>query len=77
MCGNTFGKPFGPDPGGWLIAIDTHTARVASAFSSTAVQEEQQGGMWASGGPSVDKQGRVYIATGANFGYTLEHHKRK
>ena len=27
--------------------------------------------MWGSGGASVDAQGRVYIATGANFGYTL------
>lgn len=63
---------FGPDPGGWIVAVDTAQARVASAFSSTASDAEEQGGMWASGGPSVDEQGRVHIATGANFGYTLE-----
>lgn len=63
---------FGPDPGGWIVAVDTVKARVASAFSSTAVDQEEQGGMWASGGPSVDKQGRVHIATGANFGYTMQ-----
>jgi hypothetical protein len=44
---------FGPDPGGWIVAVDAGQARVATAFSSTAVDAEQQGGMWASGGPSV------------------------
>ncbi len=55
---------------GWIVAIDTDVAKVATAFSSTAVTEEHQGGMWASGGPSVDEQGDVYIATGANIAYT-------
>ena len=57
----------GPDSAGWLAVIDTRRAQVVSAFSSTARTEEDQGGMWASGGPSVDDQGRVYIATGAKF----------
>ena len=62
---------FGPDKQGWLLSINTATPQVASAFSSTAVREEEQGGMWGSSGAAVDAQGRVYIATGANFGYTL------
>lgn len=60
---------FGPDPGGWIVSLDTVHPRVASAFSSTAVDEEKQGGMWQSGGPSVDEQGYVHIATGANVEY--------
>jgi outer membrane protein assembly factor BamB len=63
---------FGPDKQGWLLSIDTALPRIASAFSSTSVREEEQGGMWGSSGASVDAQGRVYVATGANFGYTLE-----
>lgn len=51
---------------GWIVAIDTRRAQIATAFSSTARTEEIQGGMWASGGPAIDAQGRVHIATGAN-----------
>jgi mono/diheme cytochrome c family protein len=57
----------GPDSTGWIVAVDTKRAEVATAFSSTARTEEDQGGMWASGGPSVDDLGRVHIATGAKF----------
>lgn len=57
----------GPDSTGWMVAIDTRSAAVATAFSSTASAEEDQGGMWGSGGPSVDAQGRVHIATGSKF----------
>ncbi|MBS0479636.1 MAG: c-type cytochrome [Proteobacteria bacterium] len=59
--------PIGPDSAGWLVVVDTRLSRVASAFSSTAKTEEDQGGMWASGGASVDGEGRVYIATGSKF----------
>lgn len=62
---------FGPDMQGWLLSIDTANPRITSAFSTTPVQKEEQGGMWGSSGATVDAQGRVYIATGANFGYTL------
>jgi Cytochrome C oxidase, cbb3-type, subunit III len=61
------------DASGWLVAVDTNTHRVASAFSTTAVTSEIQGGMWASGGPSVDPQGAVYIATGASSTQMLKH----
>lgn len=63
---------FGPYPGGWLIAIDTKQPRIGSAFSATAVDEEDQGGMWASGGPAIDSQGRIHIATGASFLATMK-----
>jgi mono/diheme cytochrome c family protein len=62
---------FGPDTQGWLVSVDTRNAKLASAFSTTSRQEEEQGGMWGAGGPSVDRQGRVHIATGANFSYAL------
>lgn len=57
----------GPDSTGWMVAVDTARAAVATAFSSTASAVEDQGGMWGSGGPSVDAQGRVNIATGSKF----------
>jgi mono/diheme cytochrome c family protein len=59
------------EPTGWLLSVDTKTPKLASVFSSTASSDEEQGGMWASGGPAVDPQGRVYMATGANFAYTV------
>ncbi len=52
---------------GWLVAVDTSRPRVATAFSSTAITSEIQGGMWASGGPSVDLQRNIYIATGSSY----------
>lgn len=51
---------------GWLVAIDTADAKVATAFSATARAEEQQGGMWSSSGASVDADGFIHIATGAS-----------
>jgi hypothetical protein len=58
---------------GWLVAVDTSRPRVATAFSSTPITSEIQGGMWASGGPSVDLQGNVYIATGASYTQWQRH----
>ena len=57
----------GPDSTGWLVAVDTRRGEIVSAFSSTATANEDQGGMWASAGPSVDEQGRIHIATGSKF----------
>ena len=58
----TFGEP-----GGWIVAVDTGQARVASSFSSTASDDELvMGGIWASGGPAVDDQGYVYVSTGTS-----------
>jgi hypothetical protein len=50
---------------GWLVAIDTVSPRVASAFSSAPEpQGRANGGIWASGGPSVDSDGSVWAVTG-------------
>lgn len=58
---------FGPDGVGWLVAVDTVTPRVATAFSSIQTNQQEQGGMWNSGGPAIDRQGRIYVSTGANL----------
>ena len=58
---------FGGDfSSGWIVSIDTHSASVATAFSTTSRSEETQGGMWASGGPSIDSDDNIHIATGAS-----------
>ena len=62
---------FGPDPQGWLMSVDTVRPRIASAFSTNPVQEQEQGGMWGSSGPAIDAEGRIHIATGASFAYAL------
>src|SRR5690606_28986039 len=63
--------PFGKDHvSGWLISINTRTASIDSAFSTTAVTAEHQGGMWAASGSSIDAEGRVHIATGASVVFT-------
>ena len=50
---------------GWMIAIDTATPALASAFSAAPSTDlEANGGMWASGGPAVDAQGNLYSTTG-------------
>jgi hypothetical protein len=60
--------PFGGYYGGsvgWLLAIDTVNPRVASSFSSSPeMLGRANGGIWASGGPSVDSQGNVWAVTG-------------
>ena len=59
---------FGAEPvSGWVIAVDTVSASLASAFSATAATAEGVGGMWASGGAAVDAQGRIYLATGSSI----------
>ena len=63
---------FGGAASGWLVAIDTAGAAVASAFSTTARTEEAQGGMWGSAGASVDADGYVHIATGASVDVHLK-----
>jgi len=63
--------PFGKDSvSGWMVVIDTTGARIHSAFSSTAVTAEHQGGMWSTSGPSIDPEGRVHVATGASVVFT-------
>lgn len=50
---------------GWIISIDTKAGAVAAAFSVTTKAEEN-GGIWASGGPSIDSDGYLHMATGSN-----------
>jgi mono/diheme cytochrome c family protein len=58
---------FGGEPvSGWVIAVDTQRVRVATAFSMTPRTEEGTGGLWASGGTSLDADGDVYVASGSS-----------
>ncbi len=60
--------PFGAymdDAPGWMVAVDTQTPALASAFSGApSTVAFANGGMWASGGPAVDDLGNVYSTTG-------------
>lgn len=58
---------FGADAVGWMVVVDTKAREVASAFSATPNNEQDGGGMWASGGPAIDPEGRIYMTTGANL----------
>lgn len=58
---------FGGEPiSGWVIALDTRSARVAHAFSMTARTDEGTGGLWSSGGASIDRDGAIYVASGSS-----------
>lgn len=58
---------FGGEPlSGWLVVIDTHSMMVSSAFSMTPRAEEGNGGLWGSGGASIDSDGVIYLATGSS-----------
>lgn len=66
---------FGESETGWIAAVDTRNARVASAFAAVAMPHRGSGGMWGAGGPAVDAQGNVYVATGSGFdGYKEQAH---
>jgi hypothetical protein len=58
---------------GWIVAVDTATASVASSFSIGANSPlgQANGGMWGAGGPAIDDDGTVLMTTGngpASFG---------
>ena len=57
----------GRDSSGWLVVVDTGRATIASTFSTVAKVEEDQGGLWASAGVTVDPEGRLYVASGSKF----------
>lgn len=66
---------FGETETGWLASIDTHSARVDSAFAAVAMPHRGSGGIWGSGGPAVDTDGAIYVATGSGFdGYKDQPH---
>jgi hypothetical protein len=66
--GHVLYVPFGAyfDGGaGWMIAVDTRTPSVRSAFSSApSSAPEGNGGIWGAGGSVVDESGRLYATTG-------------
>jgi competence ComEA-like helix-hairpin-helix protein len=51
---------------GWVVAVDTQTRTLTSAFSSTPLTEDSIGGVWGSTGVSIDAHGNVYAVTGAS-----------
>ncbi|HEV3199781.1 MAG TPA: malectin domain-containing carbohydrate-binding protein [Bryobacteraceae bacterium] len=56
---------YGDGGAGWMVAVDTATPSLASAFAGAPSNVAfANGGMWASGGPAVDDQGRLYSTTG-------------
>jgi hypothetical protein len=64
--------PFGgysDQAAGWMIAVDTGvvsaTPRLLSTFSAAPeTGPRANGGMWASGGPSIDANGNLFVVTG-------------
>ncbi len=66
--GNLLYVPFGAygDGGaGWMVAVNTNTPSLASAFAGAPSSVQfANGGMWASGGAAVDSSGNVFVTTG-------------
>lgn len=58
---------FGETETGWLVSVDTIDARLASAFATVAMPHRSSGGLWGAGGPAVDADGGIYIATGTGY----------
>jgi hypothetical protein len=63
--------PFGgysDQAAGWMIAVDTGTVsgspRILSSYAGGHTTGTANGGMWASGGPSIDALGNVFVVTG-------------
>jgi mono/diheme cytochrome c family protein/type 1 glutamine amidotransferase len=66
---------FGETETGWLVAVDTAQAKVASAFAVVAMPHRGSGGIWGAGGAALDAQGHVFVATGTGFnGYVDQAH---
>jgi mono/diheme cytochrome c family protein/type 1 glutamine amidotransferase len=59
---------FGETETGWLAAVDTRNAKVASAFAVSAMPHRGSGGIWGSAGAAVDEDGSIFVATGTGFG---------
>lgn len=57
---------YGDGGAGWMVAIHTASATLASAFSGApdTVDKFANAGMWASAGPAIDANGSVYSTTG-------------
>lgn len=59
---------FGESIPGWVVAVNTSTAKVASAFASVSVPHGTAGGIWGPGGAAIDMQGNVFVIVGTAFG---------
>jgi hypothetical protein len=57
---------YGDGGAGWLVAVDTLTPSLASAFAGgpSGTRAFANAGMWGAGGPAIDSVGRVYDTTG-------------
>jgi hypothetical protein len=56
---------YGDGGAGWMVAVDTATPALASAFAGGPSSVDlANAGMWESGGPAIDAAGRVYVTTG-------------
>jgi len=58
---------FGETETGWLVSIDTRSARIASAFAASAMPHRGSGGIWGAGGPALDAAGRIHVVAGTGF----------
>jgi hypothetical protein len=59
---------FGESIPGWLVAVNTSTAKVVSAFASVSVPHGPAGGIWGPSGAVVDVRGNVFVVVGTDFG---------
>jgi len=57
---------YGDGGAGWMVAVDTITPRLASAYAGapSGTRAFANAGMWGSGGPAIDVAGNVYDTTG-------------
>ena len=56
---------YGDGGAGWMVAVNTQTPALASAFAGAPTNVAfANGGMWGSGGPAVDTNGNVMDTTG-------------
>jgi hypothetical protein len=57
---------YGDGGAGWMVAVDTATPSLASAFAGapSGARAFANAGMWGSGGPAIDPAGNVYVTTG-------------
>ena len=64
---------FGESSTGWIVAVNTTTVRITSAFASVADPHRSSGGIWGPGGPAVDTNGNIFVVTGTGFNGYVEH----
>lgn len=58
---------FGESIPGWIAAVDTAAAAIATTFATVAVPHGTNGGIWGAGGPAIDAYGNVFVVTGTWF----------